>query len=201
MPERVAAGRLVPALGLCTVSRADAGSDRQARVARYLILAEMSDAVIRRTTARDVQAMAMLRRADAIERRSVAPGADPGFEARFAEWAAVTDGRSVAWLAELRGEPVGMLHMFVQPRMPMPDRDTARWAYIGVLFVLSGYRDAGLGTRLLGTALDHATEHGLSRILLHPTERAIPLYRRTGFAPADQYVVWSAADSQPHQPR
>ncbi|MEQ4210358.1 GNAT family N-acetyltransferase [Actinopolymorpha sp. B9G3] len=68
------------------------------------------------------------------------------------------------------------------------------------MFVMSDYRHVGLGTRLLGAAFDYAREQGLSRILLHPTERAMPLYRRTGFARADQYFAWSAsADSQSHQ--
>lgn len=139
----------------------------------------------------------MLRRADAIERRAVAHDADPGFETRFATWAEETRAMSVAWLAELRAEPVGMLHMFVHARMPMPDRDTAGWGYIGLLFVLPANRDCGLGGRLLDTALNYAREHHLSRILLHPTERAVPLYRRTGFDPAGQYLAWTANEPLP----
>lgn len=122
------------------------------------------------------------------------PDADPGFEARFADWFEMTVDGSVGWLTEVDAHPVGMLHMFVHARMPTPARDTAGWAYVGVLFVESEYRNAGLGRRLLDKAFEYATDHGLSRILLHPTEKAVPLYRRAGFRVAGQYLAWSATN-------
>ncbi|MEQ4207561.1 GNAT family N-acetyltransferase [Actinopolymorpha sp. B9G3] len=158
----------------------------------------MSEPMIRVATTADVHALAWLRRADTIERRGVTPDADPDFEARFAHWMTATDHCSVSWLAEADSQPAGMLQMFVHARMPMPDRDPGGWAYIGVLFVRPDHRNVGLGRRLLDAALTYAEEQGLSRVLLHPTERAMSFYRRAGLEPADRYLVWTAAQ-QPGQ--
>lgn len=46
--------------------------------------------------------------------------------------------------------------------------------------------DVGL---LIAAALAHADETGLERMVLKPTDRAIPFYRRHGFGPADVLLV------------
>lgn len=153
----------------------------------------MDELVIRRATVEDVQTLAMLRRADAVERLNVAPEDDPGFEDRFVEWFRATDGFSVTWLAE-DDAPVGMLQLFVHDRMPAPSRDTGGWGYVGLVFVLPDRRNAGVGRRLVDTAVGYANEHGFSRLLLHPTEDAVPLYRRAGFDPTNRYLLWSRTD-------
>lgn len=124
-------------------------------------------------------------------------GADPGFDTRFREWFAASDGdASLTWIAE-DSEPVGMLQLFIHERMPAPDRDTGGWGYVGLVFVLPEHRNAGLGRRLVDTALAYATECGFSRVVLHPTEQAVPLYRRAGFDPTDRYLQWTRPDFGP----
>ena len=156
----------------------------------------MSTPAIRRTTLADVEALACLRRADAIERMGVPPDADPDFDTRFATWTSETDNGSVGWLAETGGQPVGMLHMLVHARMPIPHRQPGSWAYINALYVRPRHRNAGLGRRLLDAALDYANAHEIRRVLLHPSERAVPFYSRAGLRPADPYLLWTADRQQ-----
>lgn len=131
----------------------------------------------------DAVALARLRRRWRLERHGIALDADPTFEERFAAWYADVLGRgSRAWLAYSRSEPIGMLLLFMQDRMPEPVRDPGRWGYIGNVFVLPEYRDAGVGGRLVDAALAHADEHHFARVILHPSQRSIPLYRRAGFS-------------------
>lgn len=55
--------------------------------------------------------------------------------------------------------------------------------YINQLYVLKSYRRRKLGISLLQRAHIQALELGLKRIVLIPSEMAIPLYRRLGYHP------------------
>ena len=77
-----------------------------------------------------------------------------------------------------------------RPSARRPGRARARWGYLGNAFVLAAYRNRGIGGQLLDAVLGHAREQGFARVVLSPTERAIPFYQRAGFAPADELMVW-----------
>jgi GNAT superfamily N-acetyltransferase len=74
-------------------------------------------------------------------------------------------------------------------RMPKPGRLISQWGYIANVFVLAGYRDQGVGGQLLSAAIDHAKANGYARLVLSPTERAVPFYRRAGFGAADELLL------------
>jgi GNAT superfamily N-acetyltransferase len=149
----------------------------------------MPDIAIRIASPADVAALAALRRASAAERDGE-PVADETFEARFAAWheSESHSGRHT-WLAEAGGAAVGMMNLAVFERMPRPGRDSGRWGYIGNAFVLPDYRDQGTGSQLLAAILRYADEHGFARVVLSPSERSIPFYRRAGFGPADALLL------------
>jgi len=73
--------------------------------------------------------------------------------------------------------------------MPRPGRPTSRWGYLANFFVLAGHRGAGIGARLLATCVEYADAEGFVRIVLSPSERSRTLYRRAGFASADDLMV------------
>lgn len=56
-------------------------------------------------------------------------------------------------------------------------------AYINQLYVLEAYRRMKLGAALIHHAQNQAIELGLKRMVLVPSEMAIPLYRRLGYHP------------------
>lgn len=45
------------------------------------------------------------------------------------------------------------------------------------------------GSRLLAAVLAHADARGFARVVLHPSERAIPFYRRFGFDAENDLLV------------
>ena len=63
------------------------------------------------------------------------------------------------------------------------------WGYLGNAFVLAAYRRQGIGSLLLRALLGYADEHGYVRVVLHPSERAIPLYERFGFSGWESLLV------------
>jgi ribosomal protein S18 acetylase RimI-like enzyme len=131
----------------------------------------------------DAGALAQLRRQWRLERHGIALNADPMFEGRFDAWYVDQLRRGTrVWLAYNGDAPVGMLLMFVHERMPEPVRDPGRWGYIGNVYVLPEHRDSGIGRQLLDAATAHAEENDLTRLIVHPTDRSIPFYRRAGFS-------------------
>jgi GNAT superfamily N-acetyltransferase len=96
-----------------------------------------------------------------------------------------TGARRTKWLAELEREPVGMASMFEYRRMPRADRPDSRWGYVSNMFVREEHRKRGIGSALLGAIIATADERGYARVVLSPSRRSIPFYRRAGFIVPD----------------
>jgi GNAT superfamily N-acetyltransferase len=148
---------------------------------------DVTGIAIRITGPSDALALARLRRAFVEERDGAIT--DEEFEARFAQWYESESGRRVTWLAEADGDPVGMMSLAVFERMPRPGQDAGRWGYLGNALVMAAHRNQGTGTRLLAAVLRYADERGFARVVLSPSERSVPFYRRAGFSPAGALLL------------
>jgi GNAT superfamily N-acetyltransferase len=147
--------------------------------------------VIRIAVPADGPAIAQLRRTWTAEDHGDVE--DEGFEARFLDWYERESARRISWLAEVSGEPVGMMNLALFERMPGPGRDAGTWGYLANAFVLRPYRDQGIGRLILDALLAHADAHGYIRVLLRPSERAIPFYLRAGFTADGGFLIRPAA--------
>jgi len=154
---------------------------------RESTLCYMTDALIRRAEHADLAALVHLRREWTQEEHGDI--ADPDFDENLAAWFARESSRRIMWLAEEGGRPVGMMNVAIYERMPRPGRALSRWGYLGNVFVLAAYRNRGIGSQLVSTALKYADENGFVRVVLSPTERSIPLYERAGFGPAGALML------------
>jgi GNAT superfamily N-acetyltransferase len=143
--------------------------------------------VIRIADATDGPAVAALRRAWTAEDHGEVE--DEGFEARFLDWYERESDRRISWLAEVSGEPVGMMNLAIFERMPRPGRDVGTWGYLANAFVLRPHRNQGTGRLLLDALLAHADAHDYVRVVLRPSERAIPFYLRAGFTADGGFLV------------
>lgn len=151
----------------------------------------MQTPVIRIANAADGPAIAALRRTWTAEDHGDVE--DEGFEARFLDWYERESARRVSWLAEISGGSVGMMNLAIFERMPRPGRDAGTWAYLANAFVLRSHRNQGIGRLLLTALVAHADAHGYVRVVLRPSERAIPFYLRAGFTPDGGFLVRPAA--------
>jgi len=136
--------------------------------------------------AADVTALVSLRERWVRERRGSGP--DPSFEDRFVSWLRAEAPHRTFWLAE-DDEPIGMANLLTFERMPAPGGDAGRWGYLGNMFVVAERRDAGVGRALLDALVAHADAGGLERIVLSPSARSVPFYRRAGFGAADSLLL------------
>src|SRR5579859_6086540 len=147
----------------------------------------MTAPVIRIADASDGAALAALRRAWTEEQHG--PAGDEGFEALFLDWYEREFARRVSWIAEVGGSPAGMVNLAVFDRMPQPGREAGTWGYLANAFVLEAQRDRGIGSLLLRALLAHADDRRYVRVVLRPSQRAIPFYERLGFRPDDGLLV------------
>jgi GNAT superfamily N-acetyltransferase len=154
----------------------------------------MSPAYVRVATPDDDATIASMRRAW-TEEYAGEPIEDPDFDAEFAAWMERERGQRITWLADLEGDPVGMLNLVVFTRMPRPHRATdesrhpTQWGYIANVYVAPEARNRGAGAALLQAAIDHADNAGYARLVLSPTEQARTLYERVGFGEANGLMV------------
>jgi GNAT superfamily N-acetyltransferase len=144
-------------------------------------------AVVRLAAAGDGPAVAALRAAWTEEWRGAI--ADDGYAERFASWWEHEGRRRLTWLAWAGPVPVGMMNLAVFERMPSPGRAPSRWGYLSNAYVVPDWRCRGVGTALLTELLAYARSERFTRIVLHPSDRSIPFYRRAGFGPAASLLL------------
>jgi GNAT superfamily N-acetyltransferase len=139
----------------------------------------MTEIRVRLTGPDDIPAIAALRA------QWTGATSDADFERVVRAWLAAEGDRRLVWLAALGDEPAGLASMLEYHRMPRPDRLESRWGYVGNMFVREDLRNRGIGSALVAALVAESDARGYARLVLSPTERAVPLYRRAGFVDAD----------------
>ncbi len=139
-------------------------------------------ATIRRAGIADIAALAHLRwlwRTDERGEHGLSPAE---FERAFRLWWGSRRESHVAYIAEREGDAVGMAWLAMFDRIPQP-RDLRRLAgNVQSVFVLEAVRNQGVGTALVEAVIAGARAHGVGYLIVHPSQRAYPLYERLGFA-------------------
>ena len=106
------------------------------------------------------------------------------FAERMADWSERVGAARHSWLAWSADHPVGMVTLVVYERMPRPGAPPGRWAYVGQLWVDPAYRRHGVGRALMAALIGWATEAGMQRLVLNPSEVSRPLYAALRFRAA-----------------
>ena len=143
---------------------------------------DVSSATIRRAGIADTAALAHLRWVWRSEERGEHGLSPAEFEAALGLWWASHEQSHVAYIAERDGDAVGMAWLAMFDRIPQP-RDVRRLAgNLQSVFVLEAFRNQGTGRALVEAVIAAARARGVGYLIVHPSQRAYPLYRRLGFA-------------------
>ena len=156
---------------------------------------ELPDLVVRVAGEGDIGAIASLR-----SQWGAGGGEDRDLEGRMATWLAAEGDRRTTWLATLADSPVGMASLFEYRRMPRPGRPDSCWGYVGNMYVREDLRNRGIGSALLATIIAVAEERRHARLVLSPSARSLPFYRRAGFVVPDDAAGDDRLLVRPRQP-
>lgn len=83
---------------------------------------------------------------------------------------------------------VGMAWLALVPRTPRPAATTRRSADIQSVFVAPEQRGKGIGSALVQAAFEHALGLGASRVTVHSSQKAVPVYEKLGFTSCRQLL-------------
>jgi GNAT superfamily N-acetyltransferase len=142
--------------------------------------------IIRDAAAEDRAALAALRAEWAAE-QDPGVGDDPDFGEVYGGWMDANPRKF--FVAQMDGELVGMLNLLVFERMPKPGKAASCWVYLGNVFVLPEFRNAGIGAQLVRQAIGFSRGIGAARIVLSPSPASRAFYARLGFEPAVELNV------------
>lgn len=117
-----------------------------------------------------------------IEAGGTPDGDREEFAARFAEWASVHGGTHECFVAVDDGTVVGMTWLARTPRVPSARAFDRASGDLQCAYVVPGLRGEGIGGRLFDAILARAAEHGIERVTVHSSPRAVEVYERHGFA-------------------
>lgn len=112
------------------------------------------------------------------------------FVSELAEWWAERGDDHIAFVADLDDgrDLAGMAWLALGHRVPRPGRLDRIAGDIQSVYVLPDHRGHGLGSELVTAAVAEATRHGVLRVTVHSTTRAVPVYQRLGFASAPELM-------------
>jgi ribosomal protein S18 acetylase RimI-like enzyme len=150
----------------------------------------VSDVVIRRAELDDAPALAAMRWQFRVEDGGGEVPRDEGeFIAECEQWLrSRLVGPWRVWVAEVGGRPCGQLFVCLVEKVPSPYPGSDTLGYVTNFYVVPEQRDRGLGRALLDAATGYAHAHGLDTLVVWPSERSAPLYRRCGFGGPDQLL-------------
>ncbi|MFG2776221.1 GNAT family N-acetyltransferase [Streptomyces sp. NPDC048350] len=100
----------------------------------------------------------------------------------------LSDGHWLAWVVETEGEICGHVFLCLVERMPEPYGDNNPVGYVTNFFVMPAQRNKGAGSALLEALKQHSLSAGLEGLIVWPSERSTPLYRRSGFQPPEELL-------------
>ncbi|MFC4591904.1 GNAT family N-acetyltransferase [Sphaerisporangium corydalis] len=143
----------------------------------------MGDTVIRRAEISDVRALAELRwRFKTEDEDAGIPQDEAEFVAGCQEWLrARIAGPWRAWLAEGDGRPCGHVFLCLVEKVPSPYPGPDMLGYVTNFYVTPERRDQGIGGALMTALNRYAHDHDLDTLIVWPSHRSAPLYRRHGY--------------------
>ncbi|WP_050721044.1 GNAT family N-acetyltransferase [Microbacterium sp. GCS4] len=111
------------------------------------------------------------------------------FTQEMTSWWAENGANHSAYIARSpSGQAIGAAWLALVPRVPRPGNLRRLSADVQSVYVVPTSRGQGVGSMLVEAARAAAVDQGAPRIVVHSSERAVPLYRRLGFAISERLL-------------
>jgi GNAT superfamily N-acetyltransferase len=90
-------------------------------------------------------------------------------------------GDWVYWIAVHEGQIVSHIFVHLFRSVPKPSQLVSRYGYMTNVYTRPSYRNRGIGSELMRHVKRWAQEQNVPFIIVSPSERSVPFYRRAGF--------------------
>jgi GNAT superfamily N-acetyltransferase len=149
----------------------------------------MDTVAVRRATLDDAPALALLRWRFKQEDADGPVQPQHAFTARCEKW--LREALAGDWLAWVADAPEGICgHVFCcrVDKVPGPDRPDSDIGYVTNFYVTPRWRGRGVGRALLAALDQHTRELRMDTLIVWPSDRSVPLYRRVGYRAPDELL-------------
>jgi GNAT superfamily N-acetyltransferase len=156
--------------------------------------------VVRLATHADVDELVAMRRDFAFEdREDDEPGGRPAFDVECRAFLA--DALSTPtwqiWVAELDHVLIGHAFVALVDKVPRPEREHRKIAYLTNVYTRPAYRNRGVGGRLVERAKEAAHEVNVELMIVWPADESGEFYERHGFSRSSEPLIWKAESVGP----
>jgi GNAT superfamily N-acetyltransferase len=108
----------------------------------------------------------------------------------FSGWVAAHTETHLPFVAELDGQVIGAAWLLIAERVPGNASPERHYGDIQSVMVREEHRGRGVGAALTAAILTEARTRGLEHVTVHSGRRAVDFYRRNGFTPHRQLLLW-----------
>jgi GNAT superfamily N-acetyltransferase len=98
-------------------------------------------------------------------------------------------------IAEVDGQPGGHMFLCLVEKVPSPFPGSVALGYVTNFYVAPQLRNRGVGRALLDGVNRYARGPGLDTLIVWPSERSAPLYRRCGYSRPEELLERPIAPS------
>lgn len=156
---------------------------------------------IERATFEDIPELARLRWELYAEHDGLTSELFEAYRDRFVDFAetALASDDWRAWVARAEGRLVGAMWLQTVHRVPIPGKRAGPIGYLTNVYVAPNHRDRGLGAELLERVTIWCRDEGYSLVIVWPTERSVPFYRRGGFGRPGEPLVLDGVPDEPFE--
>lgn len=88
------------------------------------------------------------------------------------------------------GNLVGIIGIFPYERLPHKDYPNGKLAEIGALYVNDKYRNQGIATKLLQSAMDYSKKLKLDACVIDCTDMSYDIFKTAGFENSTEHRMW-----------
>ena len=90
-------------------------------------------------------------------------------------------GNLINFVAEKDAELIGVISLILVNKIPSPYEINGCWGYVTNVYVRPAYRNHGVGEKLLRFVKDQAIADKYELLVVWPSDRSYPFYKRAGF--------------------
>ncbi|WP_174891348.1 GNAT family N-acetyltransferase [Candidatus Hamiltonella defensa] len=139
---------------------------------------------IRRSIITELSTLADLRWALCSDDGEITPSTDKSiytehFTEKTMELYAMGD--LINFVAEKNAELIGVISLFLVDKIPSPCEINGCWGYVSNVYVKPECRNNGVGSKLLNFVKDAAVANKCELLVVWPSDRSYPFYKRAGF--------------------